>query len=124
MAEQADLQTALAAWRLIAEAARRLLDAGDLHAVRALNHILAVLACTEELRDMHQCCWCCILTKPEITVRLDHWCSQLNLFGSALFADRSSRGCVVGTWGGPRRPAGHTTAGCRAAVAGCQRALR
>jgi hypothetical protein len=34
-AEQADLQTALTAWRLIAEAARRLLDAGDLHAVHA-----------------------------------------------------------------------------------------
>jgi hypothetical protein len=36
-AEQADLQTALTAWQLIAEAARRLLDAGDLHAVPAFT---------------------------------------------------------------------------------------
>ena len=52
IAEQADLQTALTAWRLIAEAARRLLDAGDLHAVHALTWRLCrfrkrCLTCTE-----------------------------------------------------------------------------
>lgn len=53
-AEQADLQTALTAWRLIAEAARRLLDAGDLHAVHTLADWMSLsFAVRRELKS----CW-------------------------------------------------------------------